>query len=325
MKSLPHQPRVAAIVRDVVPDPLPEILENPGGAGEVDAGQIDISQQHFGDLRPVTGEHVDDTRRETRLRQEIHRQRGRELLCRRGFPDDDVAHQGHGRGQVARDRGAVERRDRVDETFERTVVGSVPDALGVGHRLLREDLAGEMHVEAPEVGQLAGRVDLGLVRRLCLAQHGRRVDPGPPRAGQQVGGSQENGGAIIERHRAPVVRSGQRSPDRVDRVLLGGVGRRGQHPLVVERSDDLEGLSGRPPRGAADHCTELQRAVERPQCHGETLALGAAGSVVEHGLVDRQRRMGDGVHVDLSPTTNGGRELRDILHTDRSRARSAAR
>src|SRR3712207_9139169 len=78
-----------------------------------------------------------------------------------------------GGGQVAGDRGEVERRDRVDEALERTVVDPVPDA-GRAHRLLGHDLAGEVHVVAPEVDQLAGAVDLRLVGGLRLTQHRRR-------------------------------------------------------------------------------------------------------------------------------------------------------
>src|SRR6476660_2427270 len=59
-------------------------------------------------------------------------------------------------------RGEVERRDRVDEALERPVVRAVPDAAGVRDRLVGQDRAREVHVEPPEVDQLAGRVDLRL-------------------------------------------------------------------------------------------------------------------------------------------------------------------
>jgi hypothetical protein len=51
-------------------------------------------------------------------------------------------------------------------------------------RLLRQDLACEADVEPPEVDEFARRVDLGLVRRLRLAQHGCRAELLAPRAGE---------------------------------------------------------------------------------------------------------------------------------------------
>ena len=50
------------------------------------------------------------------------------------------------------------------------------------------DLLGEVDVEAPEVGELGGRVDLGLAHGLALAEHRRRVDRADatgPRAGRR--------------------------------------------------------------------------------------------------------------------------------------------
>ena len=111
------------------------------------------------------------------LLEEVHRQRRGELLGRRRLPHDGVAHQRRRGRQVAGDRGEVERRDRVDEALERAVVGAVPHARAVGDRLLGVDLLGVVDVEAPEVDQLAGRVDLGLERRLRLAEHRRGVEP----------------------------------------------------------------------------------------------------------------------------------------------------
>ena len=122
----------------------------------------------------------------------------RELLGVRRLPHDGVAHQRRGGRQVAGDRGEVERRDRVDEALERAVVDAVPDA-GPTDRLVGEDLPGERDVEPPEVDELAGRVDLGLDRRLGLAEHRRRVEPVAPRPGQQVGRLEEDRGPVVER------------------------------------------------------------------------------------------------------------------------------
>src|SRR5215469_15110735 len=101
------------------------------------------------------------------------------LLRRRRLPHHDVAGQGRCGRQVPGDRGEVERSYGQNEAFERPVFHPVPCA-GAGLWLLFEQPAGEVDVVAPEVDQLAGGVDFGLVHRLGLAQDRGRVDGGPP-------------------------------------------------------------------------------------------------------------------------------------------------
>ena len=100
------------------------------------------------------------------------------------------------------------------------MVGAVPHA-GRGDRLLGVDLPGEGHVEAPEVDQLAGRVDLGLDRGLGLAEHGGGVQGGAPRAGQQVGGLEQHGRPVVEGHRPPLRRGRLGGVDGGPGVLVG--------------------------------------------------------------------------------------------------------
>ena len=123
--------------------------------------------------------------------------------ARRRLPDRHAAHEHGRRGQVAADRREVERRDRVDEPLERPVLELVPDA-GAVDRLLAVELLRVADVEAPEVDQLAGRVDLRLKRRLRLPQHRRRVDRGAPGRGEQLGRLQEDRRAILERPVRPL-------------------------------------------------------------------------------------------------------------------------
>jgi hypothetical protein len=103
-----------------------------------------------------------------------------------------------------------------------------------------------VHVEPPEVGQLAGRVDLGLVAGLGLAEHGGGVHPVAPRSGQQVRGAQQDRGALVVGQRAPGRPGPQRRLDRGLGVLGGGVRARPQDVGVVVRGDDVE-------PGAAGH------------------------------------------------------------------------
>ena len=218
--GLADEPGIAAVGGEVVGDALPELLEDPGRAGEVDAGELGVGEHDLGDRDAVAGDQVEHAGRQAGRLEQPHREVGRELLGRRGLPHDDVAHERGRERQVAGDGGEVERRDRVDEALERAVVEPVPDA-GARRRLLLEQPPAEGDVEAEEVDQLAGRVDLRLVRRLGLAEHGRRVEPVAPRAGQQVGGLEQDRGPLVVRHRCPAGASRQRRVDRVGGVLRG--------------------------------------------------------------------------------------------------------
>ena len=249
--------------------------KTPRRAGEVDAGQVGVGERDLGDVVAVAREHVDDARREPGLLEQLHGQVGRELLGDGGLPDDGVAHQRRRGRQVAGDRGEVERRDRVDEALERAVVGAVPDAGAVGDRLLGEDLPGEVDVEPPEVDQLAGRVDLGLERRLRLAEHGGGVEALAPGTGQQVGGLEDDRGAVVERHRPPAGRGVRRRLDRGLGVALRGGLEGAEHVLVVVRLDDLDLGTAAVAPAAADVGAQADLAPLLPLQLGEQrLALG---------------------------------------------------
>src|SRR5688572_3214533 len=167
-----NQPRIPAVFVDVLADLLPDAVEDDGAAREVDAGELARIEEDPGDLDRVAGNHVDDAGRHARLLEAAqrvvaaqHRRRGR-------LPHDGVAHQRRRGRQVAADGGEVERRDGVDETFERPVFHLVPHA-GPAGWLLVEQFLGEPGVEPPEVDHLRRGVDLRLVGRLRLSEHGR--------------------------------------------------------------------------------------------------------------------------------------------------------
>ena len=127
------------------------------------------------DLARIAGHEVDDAGRQAGRLEHLERVVAAQHRGRRRLPDDGVAHQRRRGRQVAADRGEVERRDRVDEAFERAVLHLVPHA-GAADRLLAVELLREVGVEAPEVDHLGRGVDLGLERRLRLAEHRRGVD-----------------------------------------------------------------------------------------------------------------------------------------------------
>jgi hypothetical protein len=200
--GLADQSRVRPVSGEVLPDGPPQRLERLGGAGEMDAGQVGVGERHLGHGDAVAGHHVDDTGRQAGRVEEPHREVRGELLGRRGLPHHGVAHQRGRRGQVAGDRGEVERGDRVHEAFERAVVEAVPHARR-GERLLAEQLLSEVDVEAQEVDELAGGVYLRLVHRLGLAEDRSAVDRVAPRSGEKVSRAQEDGGPIGVRQGVP--------------------------------------------------------------------------------------------------------------------------
>ena len=306
--GLADEPRVAAVAREVGTDLAPQVLERRGRPGEVDAREVRVGERDLGDVEPVAGHEVDDARRHSGRLEQLHRQLGGEVLRRRRLPHDGVAHEGRCGRQVAGDGGEVERGDRVDEPLERSVVGAVPDALRVQRRLLGEDLPGEVHVDPPEVDELARRVDLGLVARLALAQHRRGVEPGAPRPGQQLGRLEQDGRAVVERERPP---AGSRGLGRLD----GGAGI--GHRRVLQRAEDLAAGVRLPhvePLAAAHHPTAADGmrevapvGAQRRQRDLEVGPFGAARRILENRLVDRCGDLGHSVHGGCSSSGRADR------------------
>ena len=110
--------------------------------------------------------------------------------------------------------------------------------------LLGVDALGVVHVEAEEIDQLAGAVNLGLVCGLALAQHGCRVQELPMGAGQHLSGPEEDGGAVFEPPVAPVLLGLYRGLDRaLDGAPIGLMGL-GQHPPVTMRRNHVMGVAG---------------------------------------------------------------------------------
>ena len=139
----------------------------------------------------------------------------------RGVGDGErvsVAHEGGGGGEVAADGREVEGGDRVDEALERTILGLVPHARA-RERLLGVELLRVGRVEAPEVDELAGGVDLGLEDGLGLPEHGGRVQGGPPRGGQQVRRLQEHRGPVFPGAARPLAMGLRGGVDRLGDVL----------------------------------------------------------------------------------------------------------
>ena len=185
------------------------------------------------------------------LEQPHHVVRG-EHRRRSGLPEHDVAHQCGRARQVAADRGEVERRHREHEALERPVLHAVPDA-GRRDRLLGVDPRHVLDVEAEEVDQLARGVDLGLVRGLRLAEHRGRVERVAPRAGEQLGGAEEDGGAVLPRPARPVLPRRRGGVDRLLHVLGARLVDVGEDVLLVVRHHGRARVAGRDVLAADDH------------------------------------------------------------------------
>ena len=240
---LAHDPRVGAVAGHVAADRLPHGVEDCGGAGEVDAGQVPVGEDRLGHLRPGTRDEVDDAWGQARRLEEPHDVVRAGDGCRRGLPHDGVAHERRGRREVAGDRGEVERREGKDEPFQRAVLDLVPDGRG-REGLLGVEILRELGVETPEVDQLAGGVDLGLVDRLGLAQHGRGVDRVPPGCGQKLGRLEEDGGSIFPGPSGPFVPRFGRRLDGLTDVIARGLVPVGQHVAVLVGHDRLGDVAG---------------------------------------------------------------------------------
>ena len=195
------------------------------------------------DHHRIAGHEVDDARRQAGRFEQLQRVVGAQHRAGRRLPHHGVAHQRRRRRQVAADGREVERRHGVDEALETAVVGLVPHRRR-RHRLLGHQLGGEGHVVAPEVDELARRVDLGLVDGLRLPEHRRGVQGVAPGGGEQIGG--------LEEHRRPVFPGparplGARAAGRGDRrrhVLGPGVVEVGQHVAVVVRHHRVAEAAG---------------------------------------------------------------------------------
>ena len=221
--------------------------------------------------------------------EQLHQVVRREHRARRRLPHDGVAHQRRRGRQVRGDRREVERRHRVDESFERAVLELIPHRV-VADRLLGEQLLGVVHVEAPEVDDLAGGVDLGLEHRLRLPEHRRAVDGVAPRRGQQFGGLQEHGRAIVERPRAttPCARRAPRRPPAArarawpcDMCRARGDGRAASPTGAVSPGADL--------LAADDERNVDLLGGHRVEPRLERRALRRARRVRPDGFVDRRR------------------------------------
>ena len=193
--------------------------------------------------------------------------------------------------------------------------------------------------------ELAGRVDLGLVRGLRLAEHRGRVERVAPRAGEQLGRAQEHGGALLPGPARPVLPRLPRRPRSPARTcsappwwtsastcsrscgITAGFVVPGEDVLAADHERDLEPLARhllepRLQRGAlgAAGLEAARRArcgrAERGRCRGCPSVANQVGGGHEHPDHEPERRGPEG-RADERPV---GRRLADAEQQHRDPA-----
>ncbi len=162
----------------------------------MDACERGVAKARVGDLRAVAVDDVDDARRKARGLEEPHQVIGREALFSAGFHTTTLPIRAQDARQVPGDGREVERRDGEHEALEGPQLEVVLEACG-GDRLVLGEPRRKGDVEAEEIDELTGRVDLCLVGGLALAEHRRRVDHLTPRAREELGRAGEDARPLV--------------------------------------------------------------------------------------------------------------------------------
>lgn len=98
-----------------------QMAENGCGARIVEGGELLMCKDGLGDLFGVPGDELDDVGGKAGLEEDLLNEVVAVNGIGGGFPDDNVAHERGGGGEVAADGGEVEGRDGIDEAFEGAV------------------------------------------------------------------------------------------------------------------------------------------------------------------------------------------------------------
>ena len=145
-------------------------------------------------------------------------------------------------------------------------------------------------VVAPEVDELAGGVDLGLVGGLRLVEHRGRVQGLAPRAGEKLRRAEEDRHALLPRRPRPLRPRVRGGGDRLLDLVGAALVDVGEDVLLAMGHDRLEGRA-RADVLAADDARDLHSfRLQLLEARLELGALRATGRVRAHRLVDGCRR-----------------------------------
>lgn len=199
-----------------------QLAKHGSAASVVESSELLVGEDGLGDLLRVTGDELDDVLGQTSLEEDlVDEPVGRNGKVA-GLPHNDVAHQGRGARQVTGNGSEIEGAHGVNETLQRAILETVPQTRRVVLGLLGEKLLRVVNVEAEEVCQLGGGVNLGLPCVFTLAEDGRGHDLIPVLVGDEVGSLEEDGRTVGEGQSLPGGLGGQSSLD--GPVDIGGSG-----------------------------------------------------------------------------------------------------
>lgn len=297
--SLPDDPGIREVPPEVASDALVEAVEGGRAAREVQARQSLVLEGHRRHLWTVARDEVDDTRRETGPPHDLEQVPGGQGGFEARLPERHVPHKRRSAGQVGRDGGEVEGRDRVDEALERAPVGHVPDRTGLHRGLLVDHLAGVVNVEAPEVNQFANRVDLGLVGVLALAEHGDRVDDVAGRSRQVLGGGEEHTRAQMLGQFGPLRLGVQRGLDGTGHEGSIGQVDMGEHEFVIAGIAQLPDVAGEDLLVTDDAGDVDDLAGLAIELRFQSSTICRTRGVRTNRFIERNRTSGIAVHGDL--------------------------
>lgn len=182
-----------------------------------------VGKDGLGDFHWVTRYKLDDVLGQTGLKENlVDKPVGGDGKVTR-LPDDNIAHECWGARQVTGDGSKVEWAHGIDEAFKRAVFKTVPQPGRIVLGLLGEELLRVVDVEAEEVCQLGGGINLSLPRILALPEDRRGHDLIAILVGDKVGSLEEDGRTIREGEGLPGRFGGQSSLDGL--INVGGCGR----------------------------------------------------------------------------------------------------
>lgn len=222
--SLTNDAGVASVsaLSNTLADGAVELTEDGGASSVVESSKLLVLEDDLGDVDGVTGDKLDNILGETSLNQDLVDEPVGSNGEITGLPDNDVTEKSRGTRQVTGDGSEVEGADSIDKTLKGTVLDTVPDTRRVVHGLGVVELLGVVNVEAEEVSQLGGGIDLGLPSVLALAEHGSGHDVVSVLGGDEVGGLEEDGSSVVEGECLPGGLGSQSSVDSSRDISWGG-------------------------------------------------------------------------------------------------------
>ena len=264
------------------------------------AGEVGILQGDAANERAGPRDEVDDAVRQASLPEELHEVVVGQHRSGGRLPHHRVAHDRGGRGQVGADGREVEGRHREDKALQGPVVHPVPH-MGIRDGLVPVDVFHELGVVAEEIRRLTGGIDLRLVGRLGLAQHGGGVEDVAVLGGDQAGHLVEDGGAVLPGRGLPGLLGGHGCRDGLADLGFAGLVEGGQHMPVVVGTDDPIHPSGAHFLAADDEGDVQHEVVLALQLRFQEGALRRARGIGQDGLVvgvgQAEDRVGHGCHL----------------------------